>query len=74
MNTNPVETARVDYATYCESIGSDAMAEEEAIVSAVGVSAMPPAETVEYYAFLRSQTEQAQNEHDREIAAGRENG
>ncbi len=80
VTVDRTETTRLAFVAYTESIGSTCEAEESAILS-VGRELLPPCAiavldggegTEEYYAFLQSQTEQAQNEHDAEVAAGRE--
>lgn len=79
--TNAIDTARNAYRAYCTEIGSDPIAEENAILS-IGRDLLPPcavavlddrnADSVEYYEFLTEQTSEAQAGHDREIAAGHE--
>ena len=74
-----IESARTAYAVLCASFGTDVTAEENAILS-VGREFLPPcalavladrdAATVEYYEWLTMQTQQAQDEHDAEYAAG----
>ena len=69
--------AFIDCARAC---GSDPISEEQAILS-IDREFLPPCALVvldggepteDYWAFLISQTEQAQAEHDREVAAGHE--
>lgn len=71
-----------EYAALCESIGTTAMVEETAILS-IGRDLLPACAVVvldggepteEYWDFLAAQTQRAQDEHDAEYAAGRENG
>ena len=73
-----IQSARCTYAAYCTEIGTDAVTEENAILS-VGREFLPACAlavldgdkaTVEYYEWLEEQTRQAQD--DREYAAGKE--
>ncbi len=75
-----IQRARCTYAAYCTEIGTDAVTEENAILS-IGREFLPACAlavldgygaTVEYYEWLMGQTRQAQDEHDREYAAGHE--
>ena len=77
---NRVEKARQAFIEYATYIGSDALAEEQAILS-IGREHLPECAravldggepTEDYWDWLRSQTEEAQAEHDRENAAGYE--
>ena len=69
-----MSAAYARFVAAAEACGSTAVDEENAILSALGLSSplLPAAGSDAYWDFLRSQTEQAQDEHDREIAAGRE--
>lgn len=78
--TNTTNTARAEYAAYCTEIGSDIVAEEHAILS-VGREFLPAhvlavrdgAEPDEaYWSWLHEQTRNAQEEQEREVAAGHE--
>jgi hypothetical protein len=73
---------RAEYAALCESLGTTAVDEENAILSA-GREFLPPVAidvldhrdrepSEDYWTFLAEQTSQAQEEHDREVAAGHE--
>jgi hypothetical protein len=72
--------SRQTFVDLVRSIGSDPIAEEQAILSiareflpACALAVIDGAEpTEDYWAFLISQTEQAQEEHDREYQAGHE--
>ena len=76
-----VTSARRAYCDYCLSLGTTAMAEENAALS-IGREFLPTcalavlddsdAATVEYYQWLTSVTAAAQAEHDAEYAAGHE--
>ena len=79
MDTNP-NTARLEFFALADAVGSDPIAEETAILS-IGREFLPPCAiavldggepTTEYWAFLQSETERAQREHDAEIKAGHE--
>lgn len=72
--------ARAVFVAYCREIGSDEVAEENAILS-VGREFLPPCAiavldgadgTAEYFEWLHAQTHEAQQQHDREIAASYE--
>jgi len=77
----PLDAARAEYAALCESLGTDQVAEENALLS-IGREHLPPcaiavledrdAATVEYYDWLTSETQAAQDAHDAEVAAGHE--
>jgi len=80
MTTPEIKIARAAYAAYCNEIGTDIVAEENAILS-VGREFLPPhavavldggEATEEYWTWLHNQTHTAQQEHDREVAAGHE--
>ena len=76
-----VEAARREYVTFCANLGTDAVSEENAILS-IGRESLPPcaiavlddreSATVEYYEWLTKQTQTAQDKHDAEIRAGHE--
>jgi hypothetical protein len=76
-----VDVARAEYAALCRELGTDAVTEENAILS-IGHEFLPPcalavlaesdAATVEYYEWLTEQTQAAQDAHDAEYAAGHE--
>ena len=76
-----VTSARRAYCDYCLSLGTTAMAEENAALS-IGREFLPTcalavlddsdAATVEYYQWLTDGTAAAQAEHDAEYAAGHE--
>lgn len=75
------EQCRLAFIAAAESCGSTAIAEETAILSAIDAASAPDyvlrvrnggEPTWLYWDWLRGQTEQAQAEHDREIAAGHE--
>ena len=79
MDTN-TNTARLEFVAAAEEVGSYAEAEETAILS-VGREFLPPCAiavldgsepTTEYWAFLQSETEKAQAEHDAEYQRGHE--
>ena len=71
---------REEFIALARSVGSDPIAEEQAILSIdraflpeCALTVLDGGEpTADYWAFLISQTEQAQAEHEREIAAGHE--
>ena len=72
--------ARLEFVAMADAVGSYAEAEETAILS-VGREFLPPCAiavldggepTTEYWAFLQSETEKAQAEHDAEYQRGHE--
>ena len=72
--------ARAAFRATAEECGSDAVSEEQAILS-VGREFLPPCalamlddgtESAAYYEWLTEQVEAAQAEHDAEVAAGHE--
>ena len=72
--------ARATFRAAAEECGSDAVSEEQAILS-VGREFLPPCalamlddgtESAAYYEWLTEQVEKAQAEHDAEVAAGHE--
>jgi hypothetical protein len=86
VDSRPLAAARRAYAALCAELGTDPIAEENAILS-IGRGLLPPcalavldadqgdksaAATVEYYDFLTEQTQAAQDAHEAEIAAGHE--
>ena len=73
------DAARLSFVAMAEEVGSYAEAEETAILS-VGREFLPPCAlavldggepTAEYWAFLQSETEKAQDEHDAEYQGRR---
>ena len=78
MDTN-TNTARLEFVAKAEEVGSYAEAEETAILSvgreflpACAIAVLDGGEpTAEYWAFLQSETEKAQSEHDAEYQGRR---
>lgn len=78
---NNPETARLAFIAAARECGSDPIVEENAILN-VGREFLPPfaitvldktgEPTAEYWDWLTDSVNEAQAEHDREIAAGRE--
>ena len=76
-----VDIARAAYAALCAELGTDPIAEENAILS-IGRGLLPPCAlavldktgpaTVEYFDFLTETTQAAQDAHDADVAAGHE--
>ncbi len=78
LNMSNTESARLAFITLAEKCGSDAVSEENAILS-IGREFLPPCAlrvldhgkyTAEYWNWLTGQTQQAQDEHDADYAAG----
>ena len=79
-NTARTESARLEFAEFARSVGSDAHAEETAILKD-DRSTLPDCvlavldggeKTEDYWMALQSETERAQAEHDAENASGHE--